>query len=444
MPDIITSANVKTLMQAADFAAFRTSLGLGALSTVTPGTGVATALAVNIGSAGAPILFNGAGGTPSSMVGTNITGTAAGLTAGAVAVGGITGLGTGVGTFLATPSSANLAAAVTGETGTGALVFGTSPIILNPANALGGTAIDVTKQYNTKSVNADTTFTFSATPTAGGDFGLVLTETGGTARTITIPSSYDEGSQSAITTFTLPANGVLTVGWHYDGTGYTIFGVPQTSSSAAFNPSQKMELYSDFLNGTNQFWQTSTSAFYNIATADATNPGTCVINANNTHGTTAMEVDGMTFGGGEVVFETRLYLTRLSSSGDFVLRVGFGDTIDGTAFTDGVWFEYTDNVNSGNFVAKAKAGGTSGSTNLASGPVLNTWVTLKIIVNAGATSATFYINGTSAGSVSTANSIPNSASEAVGMMISCNSTSANLTQTFVDYAYLSQTFSTPR
>ncbi|WP_441280499.1 beta strand repeat-containing protein [Tardiphaga sp. 862_B3_N1_1] len=48
------------------------------------GTGVATALAVNIGSAGAPVLFNGAGGTPSSMVGTNITGTAAGLTSGNV------------------------------------------------------------------------------------------------------------------------------------------------------------------------------------------------------------------------------------------------------------------------------------------------------------------------------------------------------------------------
>jgi hypothetical protein len=39
------------------------------------------------------------------------------------AVGSITGLGTGVGTFLATPSSANLAAAVTDESGTGTLVF---------------------------------------------------------------------------------------------------------------------------------------------------------------------------------------------------------------------------------------------------------------------------------------------------------------------------------
>lgn len=38
------------------------------------GTGVATALGINIGSAGAPVLFNGAGGTPSSLTATNVTG----------------------------------------------------------------------------------------------------------------------------------------------------------------------------------------------------------------------------------------------------------------------------------------------------------------------------------------------------------------------------------
>jgi hypothetical protein len=40
-----------------------------------------------------------------------------------------------VATFLATPSSANLAAAVTGETGSGALVFGTSPTLTTPTIA---------------------------------------------------------------------------------------------------------------------------------------------------------------------------------------------------------------------------------------------------------------------------------------------------------------------
>jgi hypothetical protein len=42
---------------------------------------------------------------------------------------GITSFGSGIATFLGTPSSSNLAAAVTDETGSGALVFGTSPTI---------------------------------------------------------------------------------------------------------------------------------------------------------------------------------------------------------------------------------------------------------------------------------------------------------------------------
>ena len=48
---------------------------------------------------------------------------------------GLSSLGTGVATFLGTPSSANLAAAVTGETGTGALVFGTNPTFSNTGGA---------------------------------------------------------------------------------------------------------------------------------------------------------------------------------------------------------------------------------------------------------------------------------------------------------------------
>ncbi len=49
------------------------------------------------------------------------------------AVSSITGLGTNVATFLATPSSANLAAALTDETGTGAAVFANSPTLITPA-----------------------------------------------------------------------------------------------------------------------------------------------------------------------------------------------------------------------------------------------------------------------------------------------------------------------
>ena len=44
----------------------------------------------------------------------------------------VTGLGANVATFLATPSSANLASAVTDETGSGALVFANTPTLVTP------------------------------------------------------------------------------------------------------------------------------------------------------------------------------------------------------------------------------------------------------------------------------------------------------------------------
>lgn len=55
---------------------------------------------------------------------------------------GVSGLGAGVAAFLATPSSTNFAAALTGETGTGAVVFGTGPAITG-ASVTGTTALGV-------------------------------------------------------------------------------------------------------------------------------------------------------------------------------------------------------------------------------------------------------------------------------------------------------------
>jgi hypothetical protein len=83
------------------------------------GTNVATALAVAVGSSGAFVTNGGALGTPSSGTLTNATGLPVAT--------GISGLGTNVATFLATPSSANLLAALSDETGTGVNVFGTAP-----------------------------------------------------------------------------------------------------------------------------------------------------------------------------------------------------------------------------------------------------------------------------------------------------------------------------
>jgi hypothetical protein len=153
---ITTTANAKGLITAISAATCTPAIG----SITGLGTGIATALAVNVGSAGAPVLFNGAGGTPSSLTGTNITGTAAGLTAGtasAVAVGGITGLSANCGTWLATASSANLRSCMTDETGTGVLYFqggdAGTPSALVGTN-ISGTAASLTVGNATKLATA--------------------------------------------------------------------------------------------------------------------------------------------------------------------------------------------------------------------------------------------------------------------------------------------------
>lgn len=99
----------------------------GPLLKVTKGgTGVGTSTGTgnNVLST-SPTLVTPALGTPTSATLTNATGLPIST--------GVSGLGAGVATFLATPSSANLAAAVTDETGTGALVFTNSPTLVTPA-----------------------------------------------------------------------------------------------------------------------------------------------------------------------------------------------------------------------------------------------------------------------------------------------------------------------
>lgn len=103
--------------------------GVGTFLATPTSANLASAMTDETGSGGlvfatSPSLVTPDLGTPATATLTNATGLPVST--------GISGLATGVATFLATPSSANLAAAVTNETGTGLLVFATSPVFTTP------------------------------------------------------------------------------------------------------------------------------------------------------------------------------------------------------------------------------------------------------------------------------------------------------------------------
>lgn len=148
------------------------------------GTGVATALAVNIGSAGAPVVNGGALGTPSSGTLTNCTGLPI--------TSGVSGLGSGIATFLGTPSSGNLAAAVTDETGSGSLVFATSPTLITP-DLGSATATTLNKvAFTPPATGATLTIPDGVTFTGPAASGTAMTL--GNAETVSGNKSFNDGT----------------------------------------------------------------------------------------------------------------------------------------------------------------------------------------------------------------------------------------------------------
>ncbi|MCZ2484981.1 beta strand repeat-containing protein [Aquirufa antheringensis] len=143
-------------------------VNLATVGTITTGTWSATTIDVAHGGTGvtsstgsgslvlntSPTLVIPNLGTPSFVTLTNGTGLPIST--------GVSGLGTDVASFLATPTSANLIAAVTGETGTGALVFANTPTLVTPViGAATGTSLNLTGNLSAAAG------TFSSTLTAG-------------------------------------------------------------------------------------------------------------------------------------------------------------------------------------------------------------------------------------------------------------------------------------
>ena len=180
------------------------SNSLSQLGQFAYGTGVRTALGVAVGSAGAPVLFNGAGGQPTSI---NLTG----ATALSLPIGSISATGTpSASTYLRGDGSWAAAGGGgvtvnTGSTGQLSYYSGTSAISGNPNATISTAALTLGQQNSV----------------AGS---LVLANLAAAGRSTTIQSS---ASASAAWTLTLPVS-AGTVNYHLstDGAGVTSWVAP--------------------------------------------------------------------------------------------------------------------------------------------------------------------------------------------------------------------------
>lgn len=170
------------------------------------------------------ISFGTTGLTPSTDTSGAVT--VAGTLAVANGGTGITSFGTGVATWLGTPSSANLAAAVTGETGTGALVFGTDAALTNPT---------VTNYVETPySANSSTAITLALT---NGTV-QIITLTGNA--TITMPTAVS--GKSFIMFLKQDATGGRTVTW-------STVAWPGGTAPTITSTASKQDIFSFFSDG---------------------------------------------------------------------------------------------------------------------------------------------------------------------------------------------------
>jgi hypothetical protein len=148
---------------------------------------------------------------------------------------GVSGLGTNVATFLGTPSAANLASAVTEETGSGNLVFATSPTLVTPT--LGVASATTVNKVTFTAPATGSTLTIADGKTLTASNSITLAGTDSTTMTFpTVSSSVGYlnipiNSQSAAYTAVLADSGKAILHPSTDANART-FTIPANASVA--------------------------------------------------------------------------------------------------------------------------------------------------------------------------------------------------------------------
>ncbi len=233
-----------------------------------------------------------------------------------------------------------------------------------------------------------------------------------------------------------------------------------TYQGVPFTPNATVQLVDDFVNQFNASGSVQISAFpwYNnniIWTSEttnvaSTNPG-LISNPAFASGDSPLFLVGFAsgnngnglpikLGGGTLSLNWVIKINTLSTGTNrYTLRLGFGDTANADQ-VNGVYFEYSDNINSGKWVIKTASGSSRTTTNTLV-TVGTGYINLGMVINAAATSVTFSIAGAAQAPIVA--TIPTtSISPFIDIIRSAGTIAA--ASISIDLMYLNQILTTPR
>lgn len=222
------------------------------------------------------------------------------------------------------------------------------------------------------------------------------------------------------------------------------------------NPSTEVVIYDDFWSVSGGIaaigWTVTASgggasAAHSTVAPDTNHVGVVLLLTGTT--TTGRTAQGLAatqwvLGAGETYCEWIIRADAANSDGTdrYVWRIGMHDGAGGGAPTDGIFFTYSDNINSGQWRAVTSQGGTSTNLDSAVAITITTWYKLAFRLNAAATSVEFFINNTSIGSTTT--NIPSGATQFTGVTaIVEKSLGTNTRGVFLDSVYVNKTVTRP-
>ncbi len=106
-------------------------------------------------------------------------------------------------------------------------------------------------------------------------------------------------------------------------------------------------------------------------------------------------------GGGIQSIEWRIRLPNLSGSPEYNVKVGLQDGVVAGDPANGIYLQYSDTINSGNWRGVTRNSSTSTNVNSSITVAANTWYKLKFIVNTAGNEVQFFVNDVYIGSSTT-------------------------------------------